>query len=428
MAVRRYGRGGSPTFAAFVIAFLFTALPPYRLTAQVTVHAQAIPLVTRAWHTPGDKTRTEFALAQPAVMVEWSTRDPGAEMGMPMAGARLSFRLTLDGEGITIPDGELSPGAHGEGFYDRRHPHTYVHEIMAIGSDLLGAHDGGLDLTVAAGKGFVPFGSDDPMSRPVARYPVNHHLAQILERGMVLGAATYGPVSLEVAFFNGDEPTKPSDWPNVLERGLDSRALRFSVRPAAGVEAQYSWARVESPESRPGDGSDQRKRETSLRWTGALGSRPAYLLAEWGRTEEAGGFFIYSTALVEGAMTFGRHRPYARLERTDRPEELRTTDPFRSVRPHTDASNIGETRWRIATLGYGVSLLTAKERLEVRPFVEGSIAQATALNGVFDPETAYGSDVLSSVTVGVRMDWGGMSGMRMGRYLGRSDHTDHMEH
>src|SRR5689334_14554883 len=81
MAVRRYGRGGSPTFAAFVIASLFTALPPYRLTAQVTVHAQAIPLLTRAWHTPGDKTLTEFALAQPAVMVEWSTNDPGAEMG-----------------------------------------------------------------------------------------------------------------------------------------------------------------------------------------------------------------------------------------------------------------------------------------------------------------------------------------------------------
>ena len=127
-------------------------------------------------------------------------------------------------------------------------------------------------------------------------------------------------------------------------------------------------------------------------------------------------------------MTLGRHRPYLRLEQTGRPEETRTADPFRSVRPHTDASTIGETRWRIATLGYGVSLLTAKGRLEVRPFVEGSVAQAKALNGVFDPETAYGSDVLSSVTVGVRMDWGGMSGMRMGRYLGRSDHTDHMEH
>ena len=412
----------------FALVTLFSAAAPQRLGAQFRVHAQAIPLVTRAWHTPGDETRTEFALTQPAVMLEWSTRDPGAEMGMPMPGTRLSLRLTLDGEGVTIPDGELTPGAHGEGFYDRRHPHTYVHEVMAIGSDLLGTRDGALDLTLAVGKGFVAFGSDDPMSRPVVRYPVNHHLAQILERGMLLGAATYGPASLEATWFNGDEPTKPADWPNVRERGLDSRALRFTLRPARGVEAQYSWAQVRSPEHRPGAGSDQRKRAASLRWTGPLASRPASLLAEWGRTEEAGGFFRYSTALVEGAVSLGRHRPYARVERTDRPEELRTTDPFRSVRPHADASTIGTTRWRILTLGYGVSLLTARGHLEARPFVEGSLASVRMLTGVFDPEVAYGADVLPSITVGVRMDWGGMSSMRMGRYLGSSDHSEHTDH
>ena len=411
-----------------MLAVGLPAWPPTRLPAQVSIHAQAIPLVTRAWHTPGDKTLTEFALVQPAVMVEWSTKDPGAEMGMPMPGARLSLRLTLDGEGITIPDGELSPGSHGEGFYDRRHPHTYVHEIMAIGTDLLGAHDGALDLTVAAGKGFVAFGSDDPMSRPVVRYPVNHHLAQILERGMVLGAATYGPFSLEATWFSGDEPTRPSDWPNVWERGFDSRALRLTVRPTAGVEAQYSWARVKSPEHRPGAGPTQRKRDVSARWSLPLASHPAYLMAEWGRTDEANGFFHFYTALVEGAITLGRHHPYARFERTDRPEETRTTDPFRSVRPHLDDSNIGITRWNIWSAGYGVSLLTAQGRLEVRPFVEGSLAHARALTGIYDPETAYGSDVLPSVTLGVRMDWGGMSRMRMGRYLTSPDHSDQMEH
>ncbi|HEX7918602.1 MAG TPA: hypothetical protein VF454_04315, partial [Gemmatimonadales bacterium] len=264
--------------------------------------------------------------------------------------------------------------------------------------------------------------------RPVERYPVNHHLAQILERGMLLGGATYGPVSVEATFFDGDEPTKPSDWPNVWERGLDSRALRFTVRPVPGLEAQYSWARVKSPEHRPGAGPTQRKHDASVRWTGALASHPAYLMAEWGKTVEANGFFNFYTALVEGAVTVGRHHPYARFERTDRPEETRTTDPFRSVRPHLDDSNIGITRWSIWSAGYGVSLLTARGRLEVRPFVEGSVARARALTGIYDPETAYGSDVLPSVTLGVRMDWGGMSAMRMGRYLGRSDHSEPMEH
>ena len=38
--------------------------------------------------------------------------------------------------------------------------------------------------SLSAGKGFAPFGTDDPMSRPIFRYPVNHHLAQITPGGM----------------------------------------------------------------------------------------------------------------------------------------------------------------------------------------------------------------------------------------------------
>ena len=38
---------------------LLTAFPPTRLPAQVVVHGQAIPLVTRASHTPGDEILTE---------------------------------------------------------------------------------------------------------------------------------------------------------------------------------------------------------------------------------------------------------------------------------------------------------------------------------------------------------------------------------
>ncbi|HET7042080.1 MAG TPA: hypothetical protein VFI13_08665, partial [Gemmatimonadales bacterium] len=99
---------------------VLTALPPDRLTAQLSVHAQAIPLLTRVSHAPGDRTLSEFALVQPAVMLEW--RSPNTQHATP--NTRFSFHLTLDGEGLTIPDGELAPGDYGEGFYDRRHPHT----------------------------------------------------------------------------------------------------------------------------------------------------------------------------------------------------------------------------------------------------------------------------------------------------------------
>jgi len=54
-----------------------------------------------------------------------------------------------------------------------------------------------LGVSLAAGKGFVPFGTDDPMTRPFAAYPVNHHLAQILERYVAIAAVSAGPVIVE---------------------------------------------------------------------------------------------------------------------------------------------------------------------------------------------------------------------------------------
>ena len=38
--------------------------------------------------------------------------------------------LTLDFEGLTLDRGQLNPGANGEGYADRRHPHTYLHEAI----------------------------------------------------------------------------------------------------------------------------------------------------------------------------------------------------------------------------------------------------------------------------------------------------------
>src|SRR2546426_6549297 len=54
--------------------------------------------------------------------------------------------------------------------------------------------------------------------------------------------------------------------------------------------------------------------------------------------------------------TLSRSQPYYRFERTERPEDMRTLDPFRSVRPHLDNSILGTSRWSIHTLGYGLRL------------------------------------------------------------------------
>ena len=84
---------------------------------------------------------------------------------------------------------------------------------MLSANDLLGGFDGRGELSLSVGKGFVPFGTDDPIVRPVIRYPVNHHLAQILERAVIIAAARHGPAGIEAALFNGDEPERRASGP-----------------------------------------------------------------------------------------------------------------------------------------------------------------------------------------------------------------------
>ena len=125
----------------------------------------------------------------------------------------------------------------------------------------------GLRASLAAGKGFTPFGTDDPMMRPFVKYPVNHHHAQIIERVQVLGALSAGTpdrgVALEHAFFNGDEPVGPFVGPQ-WDRVGDSRTTRLTLMPWRGVELQGSRAFVRSPPI----ASNAPRRKTTWGWSG----------------------------------------------------------------------------------------------------------------------------------------------------------------
>ncbi|HEU4763204.1 MAG TPA: hypothetical protein VFS28_01030, partial [Gemmatimonadales bacterium] len=271
----------------------------------------------------------------------------------------------------------------------------------------------------------VAFGSDDPMSRPVERYPVNHHLAQILEREVAIVGLRAGPGALEVTWFDGDEPQFPAQWPNGRRFG-DSYALRGSVRPLAGVEAQVSYAEVKSPEHRDGAGLSQRKWSASVRLDRVLAGRRVYAMAEYAHTAEGGGAFVFTSWLAESAADLGVVRPYLRLERTDRPEEARTADPFRTQWPPLDNSLTGITRWTIVTLGARLRGVALGRGLAVRPFAEGALAGVRTLTGAFDPAAWYGGRQIASLTAGLRLDWG-MEGHRMGRYgTGLTDHGETM--
>ncbi len=342
-------------------------------------------------------------------------------------GDRLRFTATANLEGWTLDDGELTPGAFGEGFVDRRHPHTFVHELILSSSDILRSLDGPLSISLSVGKGFAPFGTDDPMTRPVERYPVNHHYSQILERAVGIAGVRLGPVIVEGALFNGDEPTRPEDWP-VLDRFGDSWSLRALIHPVAGLELQGSHAHVHSPEHRPGAGLDVTKWSVSGRWDRDIHGVPAYLLIEWAESSEANRFFVFDSYLAELQVSPGRHRAYYRLERTERPEETRLVDRFRSLRPHIENSILGITDWKIQTIGYGFSIGPVLRRLTVEPFAEVSYSVVSKLGpGIFRPKFFYGGTDIVSSSFGVRLDWG-MRGHRMGRYgvVGDADRGDSM--
>ena len=385
-------------------------------TRATTAHvmAQLIPLVTRATPSAGGANHTQALLTQALLM---------ARAGMWHERALVD--LTLNGEGFTMPNGELNTGAYGEGFVDRRHPHTYIHELMLTGKGNVGA----LGYSASLGRGFAAFGTDDPMMRPLVKYPLNHHLSQILERATFIGALRLGPAVVEGATFGGDEPTHPSALPN-LRRFGDSWSVRATVLPLQHTELQASYARVASPEEREGHGLDQRKHSASVRATNASGSR--YLLAEWSRTVERDhardlSVFGFESALVEGSLRGRLGNAALRLEQTDRPEEDRLADPFRTPNPHADLSINGISRWRVVAVQVAAPAVT-RGVLHGFPFAE--LARLSAhprdARSFFTPERLYGTSRFWMVTAGIRFR-AGEAHDRMGRY-GVSLPTAHDPH
>lgn len=371
----------------------------------IRVGARAVVALTSVSPTPeASGSATELRVVHPIITAQ--ARSPGG---------RVKLVSTLNLDGWTIPNGELTPGIWGEGFIDRRHPHTYVHELMVVARTRIGR---GLQGWAAAGKGFAPFGTDDPMGRPPLRFPVNHHLAQIPERAVALVAVERSLVKLEAALFNGDEPETPGQWPR-LDRFGDSWSIRLSARPLGGLELQGSHAVVESPEHRAGGGLTDRKWSVSARWSGSVRLAHAYGLVEWERSIHSDGAFTYVSGLAEGAITFGPHHAYLRLERSDRPEEERVS-AYRTVRPPRDDDIMGITRWTIATLGYGWRA-PVLPRVSARSFIEVSLGRIEDISGIFDSEVYYGSNSFRSLTLGLRLSAGARHD-RMGQYVDTGNH------
>lgn len=376
----------------------------------------------RAWHA-GAQAILLGTHVSPAVngesLTEGYVTQPTLFGGVSLLAGRLDLMTTISLEGLTLERGELGPGTYGEGYVDRRHPHTYLHELTATAS-----HDFGLDdaarlaplaLSLTVGRGFAPFGTDDPMVRPFVRYPANHHLGQILERLIAVVAVRAGPVVVEGGVFNGDEPSDASDF-GTPERFGDSWSARVTGLPLAGVELQVSHAFVVSPELPRGGGWDQRKWSASARGHRATRIGDVYALVEWKETtqvDDGDDVFAFGSVLGEASLARGRWSVALRAERTDRPEEERI-GAFRSPWPHPELHVIGITDWTI--LSARAQGDWSLGRLRLAPFTEISRAHVgDRVRGVFEPERFYGSRDIWSVSLGVRLA-AGDAHSRMGRY------------
>jgi hypothetical protein len=367
--------------------------------------AQAYPTVSTSL-TAEDGTAidaTEFNLTQPALM--FNVESPGS---------RFTVRATLNFEGLTQPDGELTSGGWGEGFLDRRHPHTLLHEFM-LSFNLWEVAGGAL--SVSAGKGFAPYGTDDPMSRPAVKYPTNHHLSQILERWTINGAWINGGWSLEAAVFGGAEPVGPYDFSNIESFG-DSWSARAARRfglgygPMADSEMSASIGRVS--EAHDGEKEVTTLYNAAFRHERMYSIGRVYGLAEasMSEPEEGDGHF---SVLGETRIDFGAQQPYYRIEYATRPEYTREGAPGTPgfFRYDHDAHAIGATRWLINTVGYGHEMTGYP--VSARPFIEVQHSRVSAERGDIDPRDLFGTRSFWGLTAGFRVFLGG-DPMRMGSY------------
>ena len=369
--------------------------------AHIEIGAQATGVATLESPALHGRDLTVGYLTQPLVMAMAS-----------LWSDALVLTGTVDFEGVTMKRGELNAGTHGEGYVDRRHPHTYLHELVITSQRRFG--DNGVSLTL--GKGFAPFGTDDPMARPFEKYPINHHLAQILERAVTIGALRSRRVIVEAGLFNGDEPESPGDVPN-RKRYWDSWSGRVTLAPFPQAELQTSYARVRSPENATGGGADQHKQSASIRLEDV--QRSGYALFEWARTSDYVGSsrtFAFTSLLAETWARYGWASGALRIERTDRPDEQRLADEFRTPLPATDLSIAGRSRWTIVTARLAAALPVTRG-FTLEPFSEiARIRFSPTLKPAgFDPAQFYGSNRIWSVSVGAKLAFG-MGHMRMGRY------------
>ncbi|HUJ30693.1 MAG TPA: hypothetical protein VLY23_05390 [Candidatus Acidoferrum sp.] len=252
---------------------------------------------------------------------------------MPMAQralgpGTLTARAMFSLEPATVTDRrypelfQVGETAFGNPIVDGQHPHNFVMELAALYDVKLG--ENALLSFYAAPVGDPSIGPEAyPHRASAGEDPLatlGHHLqdsTHISDDVVTLGL-TYKIARIEVSGFHGREPNE-NRW-TIGAGAIDSWSTRLTVHPAGNWSAQYSIARLHSPEQLFPD-EDTLRMTASIAYNqpfaGGAGNWASMLL--WGRNEDLPGGEVFNSYLAESTLKFAR-RNYAwtRIENVDR--------------------------------------------------------------------------------------------------------------
>lgn len=214
--------------------------------------------------------------------------------------------------------------AFGKPIVDGQHPHDFIMELAAI-------YDWKLRKDTLLSFYFAPMG--DPAMGPTA-YPhrasasenpiaaLGHHLqdsTHIADDVITVGL-THRAFRIEASGFHGREPDEQR-WD--LDSGkIDSWSTRLTVNPAQNWSAQYSIAKLTSPEAlHPGE--DIRRMTASVMYNRPIhrGNWASTLL--WGRNINVPDQLVWNSYLAESTLRFtDKNYIWGRIENVDRTSEL----------------------------------------------------------------------------------------------------------
>ncbi len=254
---------------------------------------------------------------------------------MPMAQRTLgrgifTGRVMFSAEPATVTDRrypllfQQGETAYGLPIADGQHPHNFVMEIAALYDLKLGANT--LLSFYAAPVGDPAIGPtafahrasafEDPLATLGHHQEDSTHISD----DVVTAGLTYRVFRVEASGFHGREPDE-NRW-TIAQGGVDSWSARLTVQPGNNWSAQYSYARIASPEALfPNE--NQERMTASLMYNRPLhfGNWASTLL--WGRTRSPGDDAIFNSYLFESTVRFQTSNyVWTRIESAERSNEL----------------------------------------------------------------------------------------------------------